>query len=84
MFNNFEFVNPGFFWLLALLPLALLWYIFKRKKQTAELKISSLQGFKATPSFLPKLKPLLFVLRLLLMCLPVCSQEILNQTVWKL
>jgi len=65
MFDNFEFVNPGFFWLLILLPLALLWYIFKRKKQTAELKISSLKGFKATPAFLPKLKPLLFLLRLL-------------------
>lgn len=65
MFENFEFVNPGFFWLLTLLPLALLWYIFKRKKETPELKISSLKGFKATPSFLPKLKPLLFILRLL-------------------
>ncbi len=65
MLDNFEFVNPGFFWLLLLLPLALLWYILKRKKQTAELKIPSLKGFKATPSILPKLKPLLFVLRLL-------------------
>lgn len=65
MFDNFEFVNPGFFWLLILLPLALLWYMIKRKKQTAELKISSLKGFKATPAFLPKLKHLLFLLRLL-------------------
>jgi len=64
MFSNFEFVNPGFFWLLLLLPLALLWYFFKRKKETAELKISSLKGFKATPSMLPKLKPFLFFLRL--------------------
>jgi len=65
MFDNFEFVNPGFFWLLLLLPLALLWYIIKRKKLTADLKISSLKGFKATPAILPKLKPLLFLLRLI-------------------
>jgi len=65
MFDNFEFVNPGFFWLLILLPLALLWYVVKRKKQTPELKISSLKGFKATPAFLPKLKPILFLFRLL-------------------
>ena len=65
MFNNVEFVNPQFFWLLLLLPLALLWYIFKRKKETASLKISSINGFKVYNSFLAKLKPLLFVLRLL-------------------
>lgn len=65
MFENFEFVNPEFFWLLLLLPLVMLWYIVKRKRQTAELKISSLKGFKVTPSILAKLRPILFVFRLL-------------------
>lgn len=73
MFDNFEFVNPGFFWLLLMLPLALLWYMIKRKKQTAELKISSLKGFKATPAFLPKLRPLLFLLRLLALALLIAA-----------
>jgi len=73
MFDNFEFVNPGFFWLLLTLPLALLWYMIKRKKQTAELKISSLKGFKATPAFLPKLRPLLFLLRLLALALLIAA-----------
>ncbi len=73
MFDNFEFVNPGFFWLLIVLPLALLWYIIKRKKQTADLKISSLKGFKATPALLPKLKPLLFFLRLLALALLIAA-----------
>ena len=39
MFEGIEFVNKQWFWLLLLaLPLAILWYIFKHKKQTAELK----------------------------------------------
>ncbi len=64
MFSNYEFVNPELLWLLVLLPLTALWYFFKRKKQNATVQISSLQGFKDT-SMLPKLKPILMVLRLL-------------------
>lgn len=64
MFENIEFANPQFFWLLLLLPLALLWYFFKRKDETAALKISSIKGFTIS-SLAVKLKPLLFVIRLL-------------------
>lgn len=65
MFEGIEFLNKPFFWLLTLLPLAIVWYIFKQNKQTAELKISSLKGFKITKSWLPKLKHILFALRLI-------------------
>ncbi|MCH4552308.1 vWA domain-containing protein [Aestuariibaculum lutulentum] len=65
MFEGIEFLNKEFFWLLLLLPLAILWYVFKHNKQTAELKISSIKGFKVTNSVLPKFKHLLFALRLL-------------------
>jgi Ca-activated chloride channel family protein len=65
MFENFEFVNPQFFWLFLLLPLLLLWYFWKRNQQTAALKISSIQGFKTTKNWLAKMRPLLFILRLL-------------------
>ena len=64
MFENIEFANPGFFWLLLLLPMAVLWYFFKRTELAASLRISTTEGF-TRPSFLSKLKPLLFVLRLL-------------------
>jgi len=64
MFENIEFANPEFFWLLLLLPLAVLWYFFKRKEQAASLKISTIKGFRNT-SILPKLKPILFLFRLL-------------------
>lgn len=63
--GDVTFLHPGFFWLFLLLPLAIGWYIWKRKQQTATLTISTLQGFKAAPSLLAKLKPVLFALRLL-------------------
>jgi len=66
MFWNYEYVNPEYFWLFILLPLAIVWYAFKSKKQVATLQMSSLKGFQ-DKSLLPKLKPLLLVLRLVAM-----------------
>lgn len=63
--KDISFLNPEFFWLFLLLPVAVVWHIWKRKQHTATLKISSVKGFKAQKSLLAKLKPLLFVLRLL-------------------
>jgi Ca-activated chloride channel family protein len=63
-----SFLNPEFFWLFLLLPVAIVWQIWKRKQQAATLKISSVKGFKAQKSLLAKLKPFLFVLRLLALC----------------
>lgn len=65
MGSNFEFVNPQFFWLFLILPVLVLWYLWKRKQQTASLKISSIQGFKSGRNWLSRLKPILFVLRML-------------------
>lgn len=62
--NNAEFLNPEFLYLLILIPLLAVWYFFMRKKDAAVLSIPSVKGFKTT-SFLSKLKPLLYVLRLL-------------------
>jgi len=73
MFEGIEFLNKELFWLFLLLPLAVLWYVFKHNKQTAELKISSLKGFKATSSWLPKLRHLLFVLRLAALALLITA-----------
>lgn len=64
MFENIEFANPQFFWLLLLLPMALLWYFFKRKDELASLKISSIKGFSVS-SLASRLKPVLFIIRLL-------------------
>ena len=73
MLEGIDFLNKELFWLFLLLPLAVLWYVFKYKKQTAELKISSVKGFKAEASWLPKLKHLLFVLRLIALALLITA-----------
>lgn len=62
--TNVTFLNPEFFWLFALFPILVAWYVFTYKKQSAVLKMSTLKGFETTGSFLGKLKPLLFLLRL--------------------
>ncbi|WP_309608291.1 VWA domain-containing protein [Flavobacterium sp.] len=62
--SNITFANPEFFWLFLLIPLAIVWYFFKKNEEKPTLKISSLKGFKATSSLLPKLKPILFVFRI--------------------
>jgi Ca-activated chloride channel homolog len=51
--------------LFLLLPALLLWYFWKRKQQTAALKISSIKGFKTGKNWLARLRPLLFFFRLL-------------------
>ncbi|MDB9886480.1 BatA domain-containing protein, partial [Flavobacteriaceae bacterium] len=67
MFSDIQFANPEYLWgFLLLLPLGV-WYGFKRKQQQARLTLSSLEGFKGTPSLLVKLFPLLFVFRILAM-----------------
>jgi Ca-activated chloride channel family protein len=65
MFENIEFLNKELFWFLLLLPIALLWYVLNYNRQTAELKMSSIEGFKATSSFWSKFRHLLFALRLI-------------------
>ncbi|HSP39828.1 MAG TPA: VWA domain-containing protein [Gillisia sp.] len=65
MFDNLIFEDPGFFWLLLLIPIAGVWYFIKRNRQLAEIRISSVQGFKAQRSILPTLRHGLFLLRIL-------------------
>ena len=73
MFENIEFLNKEFFWLLLLLPLVLVWYVLKYNKQTAELKISSITGFKVTASIWSKLRHVLFALRVIALALLITA-----------
>lgn len=61
--NRIEFLNPEFFWLLLLLPVAIVWYLWTRKKQQAQVHISSVQGFAITGSLLSRCKPIIYVFR---------------------
>lgn len=71
--ENITFLHPLFFWLFTLIPLVIAWYVWKRNKQNATLKVSSIKGFQNTSSWLPKLKPLLFVLRILTLSLIITA-----------
>lgn len=73
MFEGIEFLNKEMFWLLLVLPIAIIWYILKHQKQTPEVKLSTLKGFKLSKSILPKLKHSLFVLRLLALALIITA-----------
>lgn len=60
------FANPWFFWLLLLVPGMVWWYLRSRKKKSAALRVSSLEGLKKIPvSWKVRFRPLLPVLRIL-------------------
>ena len=46
MFNGIDFTQKEFLWLLLVVPCLVFWYVFKHKKQTAQLSISSVKGFQ--------------------------------------
>jgi len=71
--NNFEFANPYFLWLLILLPFLAFWFFKSRKKDQATLNISSIKAFGTTTSILPRLKPLLYILRLVALSLLIIA-----------
>jgi len=70
---QFEFVTPQFFWLFLLLPVAVAWYLWKRNKWTASVKISSLKGFKSGSNLKAKLYPVLLLLRLVAISLLIIA-----------
>lgn len=63
--DGVTFMNPGFFWLFLLIPALVGYHIWKRKEHTATFKMGSLEGFGSSTSLLAKIKPLLFVFRML-------------------
>ena len=64
MWSNIEYTHPQFLWLLVLIPFMALWYFLTRNKNSASLTLASTAAF-GKPSLLSKLKPLLYVLRML-------------------
>ena len=49
MFENIEFANPKLLWLLLLVPLAIIWYVLRHKKQEASVTFSDLKGMVKLP-----------------------------------
>ncbi len=65
MLNGIEFANTEYFWLLVLIVPLTLWYLFQYRSHQARLTISSIKGFGEKPSLLVRLRPFLFILRIL-------------------
>lgn len=64
MFENFEFLNPQFLWLLLGIPGLVIWQFLTRKNDKATLIIPQTKGFQVQPSIWSRLKPMLYLLRL--------------------
>jgi len=45
MYKTLTFGNPGFLFLLLVIPALVAWYFYRRRKQTADLQMSSIEGF---------------------------------------
>ncbi|MFZ4741549.1 MAG: vWA domain-containing protein [Bacteroidales bacterium] len=65
-----EFANSVYIYLLLIIPLLIVWYIFKNNKSFAEIQFSSFSPFKnVKKTFKQRMYHLLFVLRLLVISL---------------
>ena len=62
---NSSFMHPHFLWLLLVLPIALFWHYFIKNQQDVALKMSTTEGLSTKKTLLIKLRPFLFVLKLL-------------------
>ena len=72
MFNGIDFTQKEFLWLLLLVPVLVFWYVLKLKKQTAQLSISSVQGFQKN-NIWSRLKHALFGFRMAAIVLVVLA-----------
>jgi len=72
MFEGIDFTQKEFLWLLLVVPVLVFWYVLKLKKQTAQLSISSVQGFRKN-NLWSKLKHALFGFRVAAIVLVVLA-----------
>jgi Ca-activated chloride channel family protein len=64
MFNGLEFAQPGFFWLLLLVPAMAAWYIWREQELQGSLSVSASRGFLIQAKGLaPRLRHLGIILR---------------------
>ena len=74
MLENITFANPKLLWGLLLIPAAILWYIFRQKKQDASVRFSDMNGFETLPkSWKVYGRHLLFVLQMAALALLIVA-----------
>ena len=74
MFENIEFANPKLLWFLLLVPLAIIWYILRHKKQEASVTFSDLKGMVKLPrTWKAFMRHLLFALKMAALALLIVA-----------
>ena len=74
MFENIDFANPKLLWLLLLVPLAIIWYILRHKKQEAAVTFSDLKGMVKLPKTAKGImRHLLFALKMAALALLIVA-----------
>ena len=74
MLENITFANPKLLWGLLIIPAAILWYIFRQKKQEASVRFSDMNGFETLPkSWKVYGRHLLFVLQMAALALLIVA-----------
>ena len=62
---NSSFMHPHFLWLLLVIPIALYWHYFIKNQQEVAIKMSTIEGLSTQKTLLLKIRPFLYVLKLL-------------------
>lgn len=74
LMNGISFANPEFFWLLLVLPLMIIWYILRHRRNQAEIQLSSFEGFEGrNKTFRQHMRHFPFILRLLAIAFAVLA-----------
>ena len=74
MFNNIEFANPGFLYLLIIIPLMGIWYWYKLRTSHPTLQVSSRESFPGKGKSIKQyLYHILFVFRIMVVTLLILT-----------
>jgi len=74
MFNNIEFANPEYLYILIIIPLTGVWFWYKHRKDNAGLQVSATDSFEASPKSIKQyLFPSLYVLRIFAIALLIIA-----------
>ncbi|ASU35084.1 vWA domain-containing protein [Mucilaginibacter xinganensis] len=66
MFKGIEFAHPVFFWLLIIIPVIIVWYVWRERKIYGYLSVSAIKGFSMPKkSIVPQLRRIGIVFRCL-------------------
>ena len=65
MILKIEFLNPDFLWLLALIPISVLWYFYAKNYKSNSLNFSNSKAFSESKSFIVWMQPIMRIIRIM-------------------